>query len=110
MIAGANFSTPTGVTPTATAGASEIVLSANTGIQTVNGNIDLIAGGSVVTGTGTVAATGGGSILMQAVGANLVLGGKQWTLPDSPAAASLRLESGDNIIFSSSTGDVVSTP
>jgi filamentous hemagglutinin family protein len=107
MISGANFNTPTGVTPNSTAGAGSIVMSGGTSVQTANGSIDLIAGGGIVTGTGSIVSTGGGSILLQAVGQNLVLGGAQWNLPDSATPATLNLQSGDNIIFGGSGGDIL---
>lgn len=118
LIAGANFVTPTSVTSTTTSGQGEILMSGNATIQSVNGNINLIAGGEILTGstpitstglaaTGTSAALPCGSILMQAVGQNLLISGTQWSLPDSSAAATLTLQSGNNVVFSASSGDTV---
>lgn len=121
LVAGANFQGLTSVTPNfttkPTVGGS-IIMNGNAGVQSANGNINLIAGGEIVTtsgyvvstgiaATGTTAAVGAGSILMQAWAQNIVLGGTQWTLPNSPSPASLTLQTGNNIVFSATSGDSV---
>lgn len=98
MVAGANFKTPDGVAPNATSGQSSIAISGNTSIQSANGNITLIAGGEISTGSGTIQTSSGTSILLQSYGQEIMLGGSQWNLPDSAAPASVTLQSGQNIV------------
>src|SRR3984957_1204380 len=97
LIAGANFNSPTGVTP----GTGSITMGPNASVQSVNGNINLIAGDGISIGTGTIASTGGGSILLQAVSQNISLGNTLgWNLADSTTPASATLEAGGNITMS----------
>jgi filamentous hemagglutinin family protein len=96
LIAGANFTSLTGVTPNSTAGASSITLSGSAALQSANGSINLIAGGGITTGTGAIESTGG-SILLQAIAQNISLGGTPWILPDSATPASVTLEAGNNL-------------
>jgi len=97
LIAGANFNSPTGVTP----GTGTITMASGAGVQSVNGNINLIAGNGISIDTGTIASTGGGSILLQAMSQNISLGNTLgWNLADSTTPASATLQAGGNITMS----------
>ncbi len=105
-----NFSSPpvvsyTSVKSTTAANTSSITMMGNAGVQTTSGSISLIAGGGITTGTGTIQ-SGGGSILLQAVGQSIALGGATWTLPDinSGPPAFVTLQAGDNITVASGGG------
>jgi trimeric autotransporter adhesin len=93
LIAGANFNSPTGVTP----GTGTISMGPNAGVQSVNGSISLIAGSGISINTGSITSTGGGSILLQAMSKNIALGSISWSLADSAAPASLTMQAGGNI-------------
>ena len=93
LVAGASFASLTSVTK-ATSGSS-ITLSGNASVQTTTGNLNLIAGGGITIGTGTVESTSG-NILLQAVDQNITLGGTPWILNaiNSGTPASVTLEAG----------------
>ena len=101
LIAGANFSSSTlnssSVTATAKSSSSSIVMAGSAGVQTANGSITLIAGNLISTASGTIQSSGGGSILLQAAGQGITLGGSPWSLPDSAAAASVTLQAAGDI-------------
>jgi filamentous hemagglutinin family protein len=106
LTAGASFGSATSVTPNTTASSSSITLTGGASIQSTSGNISLIAGGGITTGTGTIT-SGGGSILLQAAAQNIALGGKTWVLPDLGAGAPtsyVTLEAANNITFASGGG------
>ena len=97
LIAGANFTSPTGVT----AGTGTVVLGGNAGVQTANGNITLIGGSGISIGTGSISSSGGGSILLQAISQNISIGGSLgWNLPDSATPATATLQAAGNITMS----------
>jgi filamentous hemagglutinin family protein len=97
LIAGANFNSPTGVTP----GTGNITMNGFAGVQSANGTISLIAGNGITIGSGSITSTGGGSILLQAMSGNIALGGLSgWNLPDSSAPASLTMQAAGNITMS----------
>jgi filamentous hemagglutinin family protein len=62
---------------------SSITFSGNASLQSANGNISLIAGNGISTGSGSIESTGGGNILLQALSQNIALGSGTWTLPYS---------------------------
>jgi filamentous hemagglutinin family protein len=107
LVAGANFSSLTSVTPNSTTGASSILMVGNAGVQSANGNINLIAGGKIAITSGTIESTGVplgnpndneivcGNILLQAMAQNIALGNTApWILPDSSTPASVTVQSG----------------
>jgi hypothetical protein len=97
LIAGANFNSPTGVTP----GTGTITMSGSAGVQSVNGSITLTAGSGISINTGAIESTGGGSILLQAMSQDISLGGTVgWTLADSTTPASVTMQAGGNITMS----------
>jgi filamentous hemagglutinin family protein len=96
LIAGANFTSPAGVTP----GTGTITMSGSASVQSANGGISLIAGNGISIGTGSVTSTGG-PILLQAMSGNIALGGfSGWNLPDSTTPASVTMQAGGNITMS----------
>jgi hypothetical protein len=62
---------------------SSITFSGSASLQSATGNINLIAGNGISTGTGSIESTGGGNILLQALSQNIALGSGTWTLPYS---------------------------
>jgi hypothetical protein len=78
-------------------------MNGNAGVQSVNGNINLIAGGEIAINAGTIESTGGasgsgigcGNILLQAMSQNIALGNTSpWILPDSATPALVTVQSG----------------
>jgi filamentous hemagglutinin family protein len=100
LIAGANFNSSvlnsSSVTATTKPSTSTINMAGTAGVQTDNGNITLIAGNSITTATGTIQSTSG-SILLQAVGQGITLGGTTWNLPDSVTPTAVTLQAAGNI-------------
>jgi filamentous hemagglutinin family protein len=94
LIAGANFNSPTGVTP----GVGTIAMAGTAGVQSANGSITLTAGSGISIGTGSITSTAGGSILLQAMSQDIALGGTLgWNLAASATPASLTMQAGGNI-------------
>jgi filamentous hemagglutinin family protein len=97
LVAGANFTSPTGVTPNANKNSASILLTGSAGITSANGSISLIAGNGITVGTGAIQSTAGGAVLLQSHSQPVSIGNMSLSPATTPSSFTIQSASGISV-------------